>query len=167
VLTQLFETMADDSVFLAQNFHIPDAELARYEAARRRLTVFQIRHALLYFYFDYSLSQEEASDPARYYVAMTDTLFGAKDSSYQWIEVLATGGMETAAKKLAYRFCWAKTLGMLGSRFGDDYMDNPESGKFLIEKFCRPGRTQTIEQYIAANADNRLSVTALKRMLGI
>ncbi len=167
MLTQLFGTMAEDSAFLAQNFHIPDDELARYAAARRRLTIFEIRHALLYFYFDYSLSRENAPNPPGYYIALTDTLFGAHDSSYQWIEVLATGGMETAAKKLAYRFCWARTMEMLGDRFGDDYMDNPESGKFLIEKFCRPGRTQTIEQFIDANTKDGLSVASLKRMLGI
>jgi len=167
MLTLLFESMAEDSAFLARNFHIPEGELARFAAARRRLTVFQIRHTLLYFYFDYSLSHHNAPNPPRYYMALTDTLFGAHDSSYQWIEVLVTGGMETAAKKLAHRFCWAKTMEMLGDRFGNDYMDNPGAGRFLVEKFCRPGRTQTIEQYIEANTDDHLSVAALKQMLGM
>jgi hypothetical protein len=167
MLTLLFTSMAEDSAFLARNFHIPDGELARFAAARRRLTVFQIRHALLYFYFDYSLSRDNSPDPPRYYMALTDTLFGAHDSSYQWIEVLVTGGLETAAKKLAHRFCWAKTLEILGNRYGGDYMDNPESGKFLIDKFCRPGRSQTIEQFIDAYTKDHLSVSTLKRRLGI
>jgi hypothetical protein len=167
MLTTLFETMATDSAFLARNFSIPGKVLARFETARRRLTIFQIRHSLLYFYFDYVLSQEKTSNLPHLFMALTDTLFGANDSSYQWVEVLVTGGLETAAKKLAHRFCWAKTMEMLNDRFGADYWDNPRAGEFLVEKFCRPGRAQTIEQYIEANTDDRLSVAALKRLLGM
>lgn len=167
MLTTLFETMAIDSAFLARNFGVPEGELARFEAAQRRLTVLQIRQSLLYFYFDYVLSQEKTASPPRLFMALTDTLFGAYDSSYQWVEILVTGGLESAAKELAHRFCWAKTLEMLNDRFGGDYLNNPKAGEFLVEKFCRPGRTQTIERYIKANTDDRLSLTTLKEILGI
>lgn len=165
-LTLLFEMMALEAGFLAEQFSIPADKLDEFERNYRRLTAFRIRQSLLYFYFDYYLSQEIASDPVRLYLALQDSLFGVRDSSYQWIEILVTGGLESAPEKLAHRFIWARTAEMLHRRFGDRFFSSPAAGAFLIEEFCLPGRTRTIEQYVDASTDDRLSVDYFKSVMG-
>jgi len=163
--TKLFETAALKPEFLAEHLSIPFEMLERFDRNRRLLTAFRIRKSLFYFYFDYILSQQIASDPAGLYMALQDSLFGVRDSSYQWVEIVVTGGLESAAEEVANTFTWAKTIEMLHRRFGDDYLGIPEAGTFLVEKFCRPGRSQTIETYIQAHAADRLSVDYFKRVM--
>ena len=167
MLTALFETLAIDSAFLATHFDIPAEALAKYSKKYRQLTTFRLRQTLLFFYFDYYLSEEKAANPGKLFMALEDSLFKVQDSSYQWIEILITGGLQSAPLKLAHRFCCAKTIEMLSRRFGDNFAADPSAGRFLIDKFCMPGRRQTIEQYITANAESRLGMTGIRRQLNL
>ena len=165
MLTLLFESMALDSQFLAGNFNVPGDELAKFEQKSRWLAVFRIRQVLVYFYFDYYLSDGQASDPISLFKKLETSLLGVDASSYQWIESLVSGKIGDYPERLAHHFCQVKTIEMLYQRFGEDYAANAGSGEFLKEKFCRPGRSRTIEQYITGNASDRLSVNDIRRQL--
>jgi hypothetical protein len=162
MLTGLFEELALRPEFLKKNFDIPSEDLVRFETYNRWLTIFHLRRVLLYFYFDYYLSEENIGDPSKLYNSFEDSLFGTGGGTDQWIETLIAGGIETFPEKLAHYFTRIKTAEMLTTRFGEDYYSNPAAGRFLIDNFCRPGRSQTIEEYITGHGSNRLSVDDAK-----
>ncbi len=167
MLTGLFEDLALRPEILTDNFQISPDDLKRFNTYRHWQKVVQIRRVLLYFYFDYYLSDETAGDPVALYISLEDSLFATGDTTYQWIETLLTGGMETFAEKLAHIFSRIKTIEILHTKFGDKYASDPAVGKFLIDQFCIPGRSQTIEEYISAHAADRLTVDDIKKQLGL
>jgi hypothetical protein len=167
MLTGIFESLALRKDFLAAHFDIPETELERYETFRRWQEAFRIRQILLYFYFDYYLSAGQADDPSRTFIALQDSLFDVRDKSYQWVETLLTGRLESFPERLAWRFTALKTIEMLRARHGNEYMTDPRSGDFIKTAFCYPGRTQTIEEYISNNLKNRLGVSDLQRQLNL
>jgi hypothetical protein len=167
MLTGIFESLALRKDFLAAQFDIPEAELGQYETFRRWQEVFRVRQILMYFYFDYYLSAGEADDPSKTFIALQDSLFDVRDNSYQWVETLLTGRLESFPERLAWRFTALKTVEMLRARHGNDYANDPRSGSFLKKAFCLPGRTQTIEEYVSNNLKNRLGVSDLQRQLDL
>jgi len=167
MLTDLFEALALRPEFLAANFSIAPEDLEQFETYRRWQIISGIRRVIMYFDFDYYLSNDLASDPDSLYMALEDTLFQTGDSTHQWIEMLLTGEMETFPEKLAHIFTLVKQNEILHAHFGNNFASKPETGRFLIEKFCLPGRSQTIEKYITDNAPDPLSVEDIKRQLGL
>jgi len=165
MMTDLFEKLALRPEFLAANFSIAPDDLKRFETYRRWQVVSGIRRVLLYFYFDYYLSNSETTNPDSLYMALEDSLFKTGDSTYQWIEILLTGELETFPEKLANIFTLVKQVEILYTRFGSNFVLKPESGLFMIDKFCLPGRKQTIEEYITAFSPDRISVKDIKRQL--
>jgi hypothetical protein len=167
MLAGLMEQLALRPTFLADHFGIPQAELERFQKYRRWLNVLRIRQTLQFFYFDYYLSEGMAADPIKVSFALEDSLFGTSDSTFQWIEVLLEGDLEDYPTKLAELYTRVRTEEMLYRLAGDGYAADTLSGQFLINRFCLPGRTQTIETYITANTTDRLSVSDIKRQLGL
>jgi hypothetical protein len=165
MLTGLFEGLALDPEFLADNFNIDADDLKRFDAHQRWQTIYNLRRTLLYFYFDYLLSDENAPDPMKLYLSLESSLLGTGVSSYQWIEALITGGLETFPEKLAHAFSRIKTSEILFNRYGENFKSHPAAGRFLIDNFCLPGRLQTIEDFITDYAPSRLSVEDIKRQM--
>jgi len=162
-VTGLFEYLALQPDFLSDHFDIEPTDLERFETYRKWQVVAEIRRILMYFYFDFYLSEGKAAGPASLYSSLEDTLFATGGNSYSWIETLLTGAMESFPEKLAERFTLIKLVEILRERFGGNFVGNPETGGFLKEKFCRPGRLQTIEDFIDEYAPDKLSVDDLKR----
>ncbi len=162
MLTQMFEGLALRPEFLSDNFDIAPRDIKRFETFRLWQRVADLRRVLLYFYFDYYLSNGLATDPAALYMSLEDSLFHTSDSSYQWIETLLTGGLESFPEKLADMFSAIKNTEILEKLYGDDFASNPKAGEFLIQQFCRPGRSQTIEDYMTAHAPDPLSIQSVK-----
>lgn len=167
MLTGLFEELALRPDFLRANFQVSPDDLKRFETYRRWQTIVDIRRVLLYFYFDYYLSDGRAEDPTRLYIALEDSLFADADTTYQWIETLLTGGMETFPEKLAHIFSRIKTIEILHTKFGNKYGSDPAAGKFLIDQFCLPGRSRTIEEYISTHCADARSISDIKRQMGL
>lgn len=165
MLASFFERLALDRDFLSKNFSIPDDELNRFETYYRWLTILEIRKTIAYFFFDYHLSDGIATDPTVEYWSLERSLLGVNDSSYQWLEVLINGRLQRYPEWLADIFSHVKLEEMLYQRFGEGYQASPKCGKFLIDRFCRPGRSQSMKQFISANCRDDLSVADLKRQL--
>lgn len=164
-LTLLFSSLALKRSFLAENFSIPDEELDRFERCNRWLSIYRLRQLLVFYLFDYYLSEGQEPDPEKTYWSLEKSLFGVNDSSFQWIETLITGDLDKFPQRLASAYLRFKLDEILFHKFGEEYAINKRSGAFLIEKFCRPGRSRTIEQLCAAETEDRLSVADLKRSL--
>jgi hypothetical protein len=165
MLTSLFEDLALNTTFLSDNFSVPVEELIRFERYSRWLTVYRIRQVLLYFLFDYYLAEGKSSDPTTLYWSLEKSLLRNGDSSYHWIETVLTGSLERYPVWLAHVFSRLKIEEVLFLKFGEDWAADPRSGQFLIDNFCLPGRSQTLEKFISEHAPNRLSVLDIKRQL--
>jgi hypothetical protein len=165
MLTIFFERVALNRKLMSDSFGIPENELDRFHKYYGWLTIFRLRQILINFYFDYSLSEEISPDAPTLYASQEEKLFGIEDNSFQWIEILITGGLESYPKKLAHIFAAIKLEAMLTRQFGEDYSNNPEIGRFLVNRFCRSGKAQTLEQFITANSKDRLSVKEFKGQL--
>jgi hypothetical protein len=162
MLTGTFDGWALDSAFLAARFAIPKDRLDHFITCNRWLAVFRLRQQLVYFEMQYYLSEGASSDPTALYWSLEKSLLGVADSSYQWIETLLTGTMEKYPGWIAHQFTRIKLNEILDRQFGDGYAADKRTGPFIITAFCRPGRTQTAEQFITAYAANRLSVNDIK-----
>lgn len=163
MLTGTFEAWALDSAFLTANFAIPGDTLARFVGAYRWSNVFRLRQQLAYFLMEYYLSDGTVNDPVSLYWSLEKSLLGVTDNSYQWIETLLTGTMEKYPNWIAHQFARVKLNQMLYDRFGAGYAADPRTGPFLIESFCRPGQSQTLEDFVTAGGIDRLSVSDIKR----
>lgn len=163
VLTATFEELALDSAFLAETFKIPGEELNRFAMYNRWLKVFRLRQVILYFFLEYYMSEENSSSLVSLYWSLEQSLLGTSDSSYQWIEVLLTGSMEKYPERLAEAFNQVKLNQILFEQVGAEYATDPRTGRFLIDDFCRPGRTHTAEDFIALHLKDRVGVDAIKR----
>lgn len=163
MMTGTFESWALDSAFLAANFAIPPDTLARFVAVHRWMVVFRLRQQLVYFLMEYYLSDGAMADPVPLYWALEKSLLGVTDSSYQWIETLLTGTLEKYPDWVAHQFARIKLNQILYTRFGETYAADRRTGPFLITSFCRPGRAQTLEDFVKAGGVERLSVSDIKR----
>lgn len=163
MLTGLIEDMALDSAFLAEHFS-PDAkELDRFVKYNRWFQIFHIRQVLLYFLFDYYLSDNRYDSPAELYWSLESSLLDCPDSSYLWIETLLMGTLSRYPERLAHIFGRIKLKEILHKKFGISWKTNKESGKFIIDEVCRPGRAQTIKELFTEHAEHSLSLNDIKR----
>jgi len=165
MLSSFFEGEALDRNLLSKNFSIPDEELDRFETYYRWQTLLEIRKTVAYFLLDYHLSEGVGTDPTAEFWSLEHSLLGVSDSSYQWIEVLINGRLQRYPEWLADVFSRIKLEEMLYQCFGEGYLSNPKCGGFLIDRFCRPGKSQSMKQFISANCRSDLSVADLKRQL--
>jgi len=166
-LTLLISSLAMTRSFLADNFSIPAEELNRFDNYNRWLSIYRLRQVLISYLFDYYLSEGKEPNPEKTYWSLEKSLFGVNDSSFQWIETLITGDLDKYPQRLASAYFRFKLDEILFHKFGDKYTTDKKTGRFLIENFCRPGRSRTIEQFCAAEAEDRLSVADVKRSLGL
>lgn len=164
-LTGLFSSLALDPDFLAEQFQIPQDQLNEFKQYDRWQTIFRLRRTLVYFLLDYYLSEEEGHRPTRDFWSLEYSLLGTPDSSFQWIESLVTGELQKYPARLASHYCRYKLEEILFSQFGEGYRSDRRVGRFLIEKFCRPGKSQTLEQFFAAHSRDRLDITDIRRVL--
>ena len=167
MLTGLLEDLALDSAFLAANFEIDQEELNRFVRYDRWLRVFRIRQVILYFLFDYYLSQEINVDPVELYWSQENSLLGCPDSSYHWIETLLMGNLSRYPEWLANLFSRIKLHEALYRKFGSTWNTNIESGQFIIEQICLPGRTQTIEEIFTRHTPDKADLIDVKRQFGL
>ena len=165
MLTTLFENRAMDKSFLAEQFDLPPEELDRFDTYNRWLSLFRLRQILMNFFFDHDLSGGQASDPATLYHSLEKSLLGVDDESYYWIETLITGSLEKYPTWLAYNYSRIKLEEMLSGPSGKMTADG--TARLIIDQFCRPGRSQTLQEFITANNTDPLSVDDLKRQLGL
>lgn len=165
MLTRLFVERALEREFLARHFDIPPERLDRFEKYHLWMTVFELREVLLFFYFDYYMSDAQGTDPGALFASLEKSLAGAALPTYRWIESLVQGELDAYPERLAYRFSCVKTREILYRRFGEEYAVDTAAGRFLIDSFCRPGATQTIEHYITAHTPDPLSLDDIKRQL--
>ncbi|MDD4052854.1 MAG: hypothetical protein PHR28_13275 [candidate division Zixibacteria bacterium] len=163
MITGAFEGWALDSAFLAANFSIPQDQLNRFITCNRRLSVFRLRQQLVYFMMEYYLSEGKSAVPATLFWSLEKSLLGVTDSSFQWIETLLTGTMEKYPEWIAHQFTRIKLNEILDKRFGDGYMGDKRTGPFIINAFCRSGRTRTAEEFVTGYDVDRLSVDDIKR----
>ncbi|MCP4568756.1 MAG: hypothetical protein GY841_14350 [FCB group bacterium] len=168
MFTTMFENRALDSAFLAEYFEIPQDELNRFITHNRWINIFRMRQVLMNYFFDSYLSGGRSSDPTELYWSLEKSLLGVNDSSYSWIETLISGNMNKYPKWLAFSFSRIKTEEILYRKFYSDRADKEKAegiARFLIEEFCRPGKTQTLQEYISRNTDDPLSVADLQRQM--
>ncbi len=163
VLTGLAEDLALDSVFLADFFGIDAIDLNRFLKYDRWLRVLRIRQLLLYFFFDYYLSEGRESDPVSLYWRLEESIMGSPDSSYHWIETLLSGSLKRYPVWLGHLFSRIKLQETLYREYGENWSGDTRSGQFLIESLCRPGRSQSLEEFISAHSQDKLSVADIKR----
>jgi hypothetical protein len=164
-LTGLFASLATHRQFLATHFTIPDSTLHRFESYDRWLTIFRLRQLLLFYLLDYYLSEGGESSPRQTYWSLEYSLLGVRDSSYRWMETLIMGELSKYPGRVASQFLRLKLEEILRQRFGDGFAGDPQSGRFLIAAFCRPGRSLTMERFLAINARDRLAVMGLAAIL--
>jgi len=167
VLTQLFEEQALRPEFLMRHFSMDKKMANRFARYHTYYNIFRLRSILMFFFFDYYLSDGSAKNPAELFHTLEESLLKVKDHSQQWIESLITGNMEKYPKWLAHLFGRIKLEEMLYTRFGKKFLSDTRSGDFIIDRFCRPGRTQTLEGFVSSNSGDRLSVEDMKRQMAI
>ena len=165
MLTATFEQIALDSAFLVDRLAVPSPLVSRCAVFERWQTIFRIRQVTLFYYLDYYLSKDDAARPDSLYWSLESRLLGTSDSTGQWIETLITGELQKYPKWLAHIFSRTKLSEMLRGRFGDRWMADSRAGKFIIDSFCRPGRSQTMKQFVERYSSAPWSVDDLRRQL--
>jgi len=165
MLTATFEQTALDSAFLVDRFAIPASLVSRFAVFERWQTIFRIRQVALFYYLDYYLSKNDSARPDSLYWSLESLLLGTSDSTSQWIETLITGELQKYPKWLAHIFSRTKLSEMLYGRFGDRWVTDPRAGRFIVDSFCRPGRSQTMKQFVERNSSAPWSVDDLQRQL--
>lgn len=166
-LAILFENLALRKNYLSDNFDIAENELERFVECDRWMSIFQMRRMVMFFLFDYNLSQKIETDPKELYWSLEKSCLGVNDSSFLWIETLMTGNLQRYPRWLSHIFSNFKIQEILFARLGETYADNQQAGPFLIESFCRPGQSRTLDQFITRYSKNKYSIDDIKRQLGI
>jgi hypothetical protein len=166
-LTLLMSSLALTKDFLSDHFAIPAAELDRFERYNRWLSIYRLRQILTFYLFDYYLSEGKEPNPEKTYWSLEKSLLGVNDSSFQWIETLITGDLDKYPQRLASAYLRIKLDEILFQKFGEKFIADKRAGRFLIDMFCRPGRSLTVEQFCALHSSDRLSVADAKRSLGL
>ncbi len=163
--SELFITLGTDPQFLASNFDIPEHDILTYTEGAKFLTLYQIRKVTQHILFDNKLSSNKRDDAVELYWSLENSVIGAPDSSYFWIDALISGRIEKYPNLLAQAFGRFKMREILYNRIGPDYAQSPETGRFLIDNFCRPGRAQSLEDFIGSYSSEPLSASDLKRQM--
>lgn len=163
--SELLISLGTDPKFLAANFDIPEEKLKLYGESSKLLTMYQIRKMTQYILFDYNLSLGKTDDATKLFWDLEQSITGFCDSSYFWIDALVSGRIEDYPNLLAQAFGRLKMREILYHQIGPDYDQSTETGRFLIENFCAPGRGQELKEFIEAYSPDPLSIADLKRQM--
>lgn len=163
--SELFISLGTDPEFLAANFNIPEEKLKPYQASSKLLTMYQIRQVTQYILFDNKLSSGKIDNPSELFWSLELSTIGTADSSYFWIDALVSGRIEEFPNLLAQAFGRFKMREILHYQIGPDYATSDKTGRFLIDQFCRPGRVQSLKDFIEKYSPAPLSVADFTRQM--
>jgi len=165
MLSGLFIDLAFDSTRLEQRFKIPPEVISEYLTYRNWYQIYQLRHTALYFLFDEYISRKGNDDLGKYYGKLEKEIFGVKRQSHRWIEILHSGNLSSYLEWMAEHYSRLNLERILIDKFGPDFANNKEAGRFIIDNFARPGCSQTMTDFFSKYEKSRLDAAAVKKLV--